>query len=122
MKKSMILTTLAALVIGFSTVAAADCVVSYTRTACQGQQAVSYKKCDGKQSCDKTKAAKNMHACWQQAVKSCNNGRLDITKYKEITAKYNGQALVGGFDANGAPSDSGSNFCWSKRPDLNQCQ
>ena len=106
----------------FSAAAQAECVVHYTRTACKGQETVSYKKCGGNQSCDKVKKADNMRACWQAAVKSCNNGRLDITKYKKITADYNGTALTGGFDSNGNPSASGANFCWSGRPDLNQCR
>ena len=55
------------------------------------------------------------------ALKSCDNSRIDITKYKVITAKYNGKALIGGFDATGNPDPAGSNFCAKDRPDLNKC-
>jgi len=58
-----------------------DCAVHYTRTACAGQEAVSYKKCDGAQSCQAA------------ALKSCGNKRFDITKSKVITAEYKGQAI-----------------------------
>ena len=98
------------------------CVVHYVRTACQDQEAVSFKKCDGKPECDKTKAADTAEACAAAALKSCSNSRLDITKYKVITAKYNGEALIGGFDAEGNPDPAGANFCDRNRPDLNQCE
>ena len=107
--------------IGMVGQAQAECQVHYERTACQGQQAVSFKKCGGKASCTKVKPAENIQQCWQAAIKSCNNGRLDITKYKKITASYNGTALVGGYDAHGAPDVHGANFCTAKRPDLNAC-
>ncbi|MBF0448413.1 MAG: hypothetical protein HQL67_09455 [Magnetococcales bacterium] len=122
MKKLLSIATLLTASIGFSALANAECAVNYTRTACAGQEAVSYKKCDGNQSCSKVKEASSEFACWQAALKSCNNDRLDITKYKQITATYNGQPLTGGFDDMGNPSATGSNFCWSGRPDLNQCQ
>ena len=104
--------------LGFAGAALADdsgCVVHYVRTACQGQEAVSFKKCDGQAECDKTKAAD------AAALKSCANSRLDITKYKVITTKYNGKALVGGFDTEGNPDPAGLNFCDKNRPDLNKC-
>ena len=110
--------------LGFSGFALADdsgCVVHYVRTACQGQEAESFKKCDGQAECDKTKPADSAEACAAAALKSCDNSRLDITKYKVITAKYNGEALVGGFDAEGNVDPAGANFCDKDRPDLNQC-
>ena len=76
--------------LGFAGTVIADdsgCVVHYKRTACQGQEAVSFKKCDGNAECDKTKAADSAEACAAAALKSCSNSRLDITKYKVITAK-----------------------------------
>ena len=111
--------------LGFSGFAIADdsgCVVHYVRTACQGQEAESFKKCDGQAECDKTKPADSAEACAAAALKSCENSRLDITKYKVITAKYNGEALVGGFDAEGNADPAGANFCDKNRPDLNQCE
>jgi len=110
--------------LGFAGAALADdsgCVVHYLRTACQGQEAESFKKCDGQAECDKTKAADSSEACAAAALKSCANSRLDITKYKVITAKYNAEALVGGFDAEGNPDPAGPNFCDKNRPDLNKC-
>ncbi len=38
-----------------------------------------------------------------------------------INAKYNGQALVGGFDVEGNPDPAGLSFCDKNRPDLNRC-
>ena len=111
--------------LGFAGAALADdsgCVVHYVRTACQGQEATSFKKCDGQAECDKTKPADSAEACAAAALKSCANSRLDITKYKVITAKYNGEAQIGGFDMEGNPDPAGPNFCDNKRPDLNQCE
>jgi hypothetical protein len=122
MKKRLTATTLFAAFMGLTSLANAQCAVDYTRTACAGQEAISYKKCGGNQSCQKIKKADSNRSCWQAAIKSCNNGRLDITKYKQISASYNGQPLVGGFDSQGNPSSSGANFCWKGRPDLNQCK
>ena len=110
--------------LGFAGSTLADdsgCVVHYVRTACQGQEAVSFKKCDGQAECDKTKPADSAEACAAAALKSCSNSRLDITKYKVITAKYNGEALVGGFDTEGNADPAGMNFCDKDHPELNKC-
>ena len=40
--------------------------------------------------------------------------------HEVITAMYNGEALVGGFDATGNVDPAGSNFCAKDRPDLNK--
>ena len=50
MKKAIALAALLALSV--TNALAADCVVHFKRTACAGQEAESYKKCDGKQECD----------------------------------------------------------------------
>ncbi len=71
-----------------------QCAVHYTRTACAGQEAVSYKKCDGKQSCVKHKKADSLEACQKAAMKSCRNRRLNITKSKVITATWKGEAIT----------------------------
>jgi len=73
--------------------AASECSVSYTRTACPGQEATSFKKCDGNASCVKQKEADSAEACQAAAVKSCRNRRLNITKLKVITATWQGQAI-----------------------------
>ncbi len=99
-----------------------DCVVHYERIACKGQEAESFKKCDGQPGCDKTKPANSEQECAAAALKSCDNDRLDITKYKAITATYDGKALVGGYDAAGNPDPVGPNFCAGDRPDMNKCE
>lgn len=101
---------------------AADCVIQYARTACKGKEAESFKKCDGKAECAKTVPADNEPACTAAAMKACDNDRIDITKYKVITAKFGDKALAGGFDAKGAAVANGPNFCDAKRPDLNKCE
>ena len=122
MKNRMMFVGLVFAAFGMAGVASAECIVSYERTACKGQEAVSYKKCAGNKSCTKTKTAADEGACLAAALKSCSNSRLDITKYKKITATYNGKALTGGFDAHGKVDAAGSNFCAADRPDLNQCE
>ncbi len=94
-----------------SAAAQAACVVHYNRTACPGQEAVSYSKCNGTKECDKEESsAVSLKACEQAAAAACPNSRLTITKSKVITAKFNGKPLRGG-----------ANFCASNRPDFNKC-
>ncbi|MBF0472096.1 MAG: hypothetical protein HQL48_12075 [Gammaproteobacteria bacterium] len=93
-----------------------DCAVHYTRTACAGQEAISYKKCNGEQSCVKYKAADSLEACQKAAMKACANDRLDITKMKVITATYQGQPIT---SATGA-----DDFCLeypNRDTELNKC-
>ena len=93
-----------------------DCAVHYTRTACPGQEATSYKKCGGEQSCVKYKKAATMEACQAAATKSCRNRRLNITKNKVINAEFQGQRIQ---TANG-----NDDFCleYEKRAEeFNQC-
>jgi len=70
-----------------------DCDITYTRTACPGQETESYKKCDGKQSCTKHVAAASETQCLEAAIQACANDRLDITQSKVINAKFKGKAL-----------------------------
>jgi hypothetical protein len=101
---------------------AADCVIHTKRTACAGKEAESYKKCDGKQECDNADAAASTEAaCSKAALTSCDNTRLEITKYKVVTARFKGAALTGGFTSDGKPDPKGANFCAGDRPDLNKC-
>jgi len=79
-------------------VLASDCVLHITRTACPGKEADSYSKCGGKQSCDETKPAASAGQCQAKAKEMCKNSRLDITKYKKVTADFDGSALDGGKD------------------------
>ncbi len=77
---------------------AADCVLSITRTACPGQEKESFSKCDGKASCEETVPAASASQCTLKAKSACANKRLDVTKYKKVTAKYDGTAIDGGKD------------------------
>jgi hypothetical protein len=70
-----------------------DCALSYTRTACAGQEAESYKKCDGQKSCTKYVPADSPEKCQQAAVQACSNDRLTVTQNKSISAAYKGKAL-----------------------------
>ncbi|MCW7537737.1 hypothetical protein OOT46_07720 [Aquabacterium sp. A7-Y] len=70
-----------------------DCTIHYTRTACPGKEAESYKKCDGQQSCAKPAPASSEKACQEAALKACANDRLDITHSKVITATYKGKPI-----------------------------
>ncbi|HOO81732.1 MAG TPA: hypothetical protein PK513_04450 [Alphaproteobacteria bacterium] len=124
MKKTLGLFVATIVLAGFSTAnaLAADCVVHYKRTACAGQEEISYKKCGGEQECEKTKPAESKEECMEAALKSCDNKRFDITKWKVITATYGDEQLIGGHDEDGAPNPEGTNFCAGDRPDLNQCE
>jgi hypothetical protein len=70
-----------------------DCALTTTRSACPGQEAESYKKCDGKQSCVKSAPADSEQSCQAAAVAACSNDRLTVTKSKVVTATWKGKAL-----------------------------
>jgi hypothetical protein len=70
-----------------------ECALTYTRTACPGQEAESYKKCDGQKSCTKSVAADSEAKCQELAVNACSNDRLTVTQSKVITATYKGKAI-----------------------------
>jgi len=89
---------------------AGECVIKVTRTACPGKEAESYKKCDGKQSCEDIQETDTAAACAEAALKACYNARLDITKSKVITATFDN-----------VPVEGGKNFCDPNRPDFNKC-
>lgn len=125
LKTAKFLTLFCALMaIGYSgSVQAADCVVHFKRTSCTGQEAESYKKCDGKQECDEEEAAiADEAACSAAALAACPNKRVDITKSKVVTATFKGTALVGGFSEDGKVDAKGTNFCAADREDFNKCQ
>jgi hypothetical protein len=77
---------------------AADCVLNITRTACPGQEQESYSKCGGQQSCTEKKPAATAAQCLAKAKDMCKNSRLTVTKYKKVTAEFDGTALEGGKD------------------------
>jgi hypothetical protein len=72
---------------------AQDCAITYTRTACPGQEAESYAKCDGKQSCTVDVEAASEAQCQAAAIKACANDRLQVTASKVINASFKGKAL-----------------------------
>lgn len=77
---------------------AADCVFHVTRTACPGQEKESFSKCKGTASCDEKMLVASASQCAIKAKASCANSRLTTTKYKKITAEFDGVALEGGKD------------------------
>jgi hypothetical protein len=94
-----------------------DCAITYTRTACPGQEAESYKKCDGEQTCTKGVPATSEEQCAAAALEACANDRLTVTESKVITAKFKGQELK---SKSGKPD-----FCldYAKRSsEFNQCK
>lgn len=93
--KRLVLSLSSLLLLGVSSLSyAGKCDLGYTRTACPGQEATSYKKCDGKASCTKTVDADSADACRSKAVAACANDRLDITKSKAITASFDGKPVM----------------------------
>lgn len=74
-------------------VLAETCEIQITRTACAGKEDISYKKCDGNQSCSEFVEVTSADECGKAATQACANQRLDITKSKVITAKYEDQAI-----------------------------
>ena len=89
------------LCLGGTCAVAGSCDIKYTRTSCPGKEAISYKKCDGQQSCVKSTEAGSAEACRAKAVAACANDRLEITKSKVISATFNGKAVpnkAGGAD------------------------
>lgn len=95
---------------------AGNCEVHYTRTACPGQETISYKKCDGEQSCTESENAASAAECKTLAMAACENKRLEITKSKVITAQFDGKPIK---------SDAGDDdFCksYAKRAtEFNRC-
>lgn len=81
-----------------SVASAADCVLQITRTACQGEEKESFSKCNGAASCEEKKPAISAAQCASKAKTSCANSRLTVTKYKKVTAKFDGVSIEGGKD------------------------
>lgn len=77
---------------------AAECVLQVTRTACPGQEKESFSKCDGKPGCTESVPAASASQCALKAKSACANKRLEITKYKKVSATYDGAAVEGGKD------------------------
>ena len=75
-----------------------DCVLQVTRTACPSKDAESFAKCNGKASCTETVPAASASQCMLKAKSACANKRLDVTKYKKVTATYGSAPVEGGKD------------------------
>jgi hypothetical protein len=89
---------IALLVAGSAPVLAADCVLHVTRTACPGQEKESFSKCGGAASCVEKKPAASAAECVAAATAACANSRTTITKYKKVTAEFEGAAVESGKD------------------------
>ncbi len=87
------LVCLAALLYLPVSVLAGTCEMHVTRTACPGKEDISYKKCNGKQSCTETEDAGTAEQCMALAVQACANARFSITKSKVVTAKFDGKEI-----------------------------
>ena len=81
-----------------ATAQAGTCEVSITRTACPGNEELSFKKCNGKASCSDFQEAATADACAALATAECANNRLTITKSKVITATFDGAPVAAGAD------------------------
>ena len=95
-RKSISVVALFLLVSGAAS--AADCVLHVTRTACPGQEKESFSKCKGTASCDEKVLATSASQCVSKAKAGCANSRLTVTKYKKVTADFDGTAVEGGKD------------------------
>lgn len=99
-----------------SAVSAGTCEITTTRTACPGKESISYKKCEGKQTCTDFQDLADAGKCKAAAIAACANDRLTVTKSKVIGAKFDGAELK---------TDAGSSdFCtaYDKRDaEFNKC-
>lgn len=86
-----------------SLVQAGSCELMVTRTACPGQEETSYKKCNGEAACSEFLEVDSAAACQAEAVKACENKRLNITKSKVINAKFDDAAVKS--------ASGGDDFC-----------
>ncbi len=77
---------------------AGECLLQVTRTACPQQEKESFAKCDGKANCVENVPAASASQCAAKAKSGCANKRYEITKYKKITASYDGTTVEGGKD------------------------
>jgi len=95
-RKNLVAAVLFGLVSGSAL--AGECVLQVTRTACPAMEKESFSKCDGKANCNETVPAASASQCTLKAKAGCSNKRLDITKYKKVTATYDGKPVDGGKD------------------------
>jgi hypothetical protein len=96
-----------------------NCVLTTTRIACPGQEKESYAKCNGQQTCSSTAAANSLEACADLALKACENQRFTVTKYKQVSAQFDGHQFA---NVDFCEKDNGSyvvakNFPFRNSPD-----
>jgi hypothetical protein len=122
MKKSLALAAFTTLFLTTGALAT-DCVLHLKRVACAGQEAKSFERCaNGGLECDTEDAATTAAACSAAANRECANDRVDVTKFKVVTATFEGKTLTGGFADDGKAEASGANFCAAGRPDMYKCK
>lgn len=96
---------------------AGNCEIVVSRDACPGNEALSYKKCDGKKSCAEVVKTADAAACKQAAIAACEVFRPGITKAKSITSvKFDGTAVK--------PDGADADFCKSypkRAAEYNKC-
>ena len=86
------------------------CEITVTRTACPGQEKISFKKCDGKATCAKTKEFGTEAECQKYAAKKCLNRRYEVTQLKVMKATFDKKAIK-------TPSGK-DDFCSEDRADV----
>ena len=95
---------------------AGTCELRVTRTACPHKEDFSFRKCAGLSSCSATISNTSEAQCMALAQRACTNPRPQVTKHKQIEAKY---------DEKNLQSDNGdSDFCraYAKRSiEFDQC-
>ena len=87
------------------------CEVTVTRIPCKGKDAESFKKSDGKPTSTNPHKKSSLQSCTDFAKSECAILRPGVTKAKEVTAKFEGNAIEGG-----------KNLCAADRPDFNKCE
>ncbi|HEX8963024.1 MAG TPA: hypothetical protein VF801_08460 [Rhodocyclaceae bacterium] len=118
MKHQQVMKIVAALCGLWTAVAlAGNCEIVVSRDACPGNEALSYKKCDGKKACTESVAAPDAAACKKAAIAACEVFRPGITKSKSITSvKFDGTPVK--------PDGSDPDFCKSypkRAAEYNKC-
>lgn len=108
--KKLIVGCLAALVtyVMPTSAIAGDCVVTITRVACPGREAICYSKCNGVPTCDETKKFDSKEECEKEALRNCTVFRPGDTKEKKVIAKFNESSL-----------NDGKNYCDPVKPEFN---
>ncbi len=85
---------------------AGDCEIVVSRDPCPGQEALSYKKCEGKKACSEFVKVPDVAACKKAAIAACEVFRPGITRAKSVTTvKFDGTLVK--------PDGTDPDFCKS---------